>query len=159
MKNKRKNSEYSKSNRTTKQTRQTNRNKLDYRANNRTYSSTNNRTYNSNSNSNSNSNRTSNKTANMDNNKTENKSGKRRFKTGRLLLIIFVLVYIPSLIYWFYGNTVATDIVHTGVIEDSMNINALLVRDETVLKAPFSGIYTQVDEGDGCCIFHSCNSS
>jgi putative membrane fusion protein len=147
MKNKRKNSEYSKSNRTTKQTRQTNRNKLDYRANNRTYSSTNNRTYNSNSNSNSN--RTSNKTANMDNNKTENKSGKRRFKTGRLLLIIFVLVYIPSLIYWFYGNTVATDIVHTGVIEDSMNINALLVRDETVLKAPFSGEYIpQVDEGD-----------
>lgn len=81
--------------------------------------------------------------------KTKKKNNKRKFKKGKLLSVVFILVYIPSLVYWFFGNNIATDIIYAGVIEDSININALLVRDETVLKAPFSGEYIpQIEEGD-----------
>lgn len=80
---------------------------------------------------------------------TKNKKKKRKLKVGKVLLTMFILVYIPSLIYWFYGNTTATDILHLGVIEDSININGLLVRNESLINSPLKGEYIpQVEEGE-----------
>ncbi|NSW90346.1 MAG: hypothetical protein HPY74_06660 [Firmicutes bacterium] len=79
----------------------------------------------------------------------DRKKARKKFRVGRLLTVIFALIYVPSLFYWFYGNSIATDIIRIGKIEDSINVNALLVRDETVLKAPFNGEYIpHVEEGN-----------
>lgn len=76
------------------------------------------------------------------------KAGKK-FRAGKLLVILFGAMYLPSLFYWFYGDSVTTDIIRIGKIEDSVNADALLVRDITVLEAPFDGEYIpHVEEGE-----------
>lgn len=82
-----------------------------------------------------------------------NKAGKsknrKKFRLLKIIMAVFILIYIPCLIYWFIGSRiVATDIIRTGKIEDSVNVNALLIRDELVLKAPIDGEYIPyIDEG------------
>lgn len=78
----------------------------------------------------------------------ENKR-KQRIKIGSFLLMIFLLIYIPSLIHWIYGRDITTEILRYGTIEDSVNAEGMLVRDEEVLKSPFDGnCITTVNEGD-----------
>ena len=63
----------------------------------------------------------------------------KRIKLGSLLVMFFLLLYIPSVIMWAYGNNVSTDIVRMGEIEDSINTDAYIIRDEEVLNSPIDG--------------------
>lgn len=56
-----------------------------------------------------------------------------------ILLILFLCLYIPSLYCWVKGEDIKTDIAKYGTIEDSVNVEAYIIREEELLRAPFSG--------------------
>jgi len=54
----------------------------------------------------------------VDKNAEENKrkiNGK--VKLGGLLIALFLLLYIPSFIFWIYGKNIHTDIIRMGELE------------------------------------------
>ena len=57
----------------------------------------------------------------------------KRLKIGGILLLLFSLLYIPSLFHWLSSDNVSSGILRIGVIEDSVNAEGLLVRDEVLL--------------------------
>lgn len=73
---------------------------------------------------------------------------RKNFKTGSLLVILFLGIYIPSLVHWLSGNTTETEILRMGSIEDAITLEGYIIRDEEVLKTPFEGkCITTVSEG------------
>lgn len=81
------------------------------------------------------------------------KSGRslsKRITLGGLILVLFMLLYIPSLINWLTGNNVTTDIINIGKIEDSINSGGIIIRDEVLLdKAKAGGRYIPlISEGE-----------
>ena len=85
--------------------------------------------------------------------KDEGKRNKlRSSKKARIassFIVIFAILYIPSLFYWLYAGSVVTDIVKYGNLEDSMNMEGYLVRNEYVLKSEQKGIFfSEVNEGE-----------
>lgn len=83
----------------------------------------------------------------------EKKPGKgvgKRLRIGSLLLLLFLLLYIPSLMNWLKGDNVISDIMRIGTIEESINAEGVVVRDELLLDAPaFEGKYIpEVSEGE-----------
>lgn len=74
----------------------------------------------------------------------------RRLKIGSLLVFLFFLLYIPSLLNWLKGDTIKTDILRIGTIEESVNADGVLVRDEILLEpSAFEGRYIpEVAEGE-----------
>lgn len=70
-------------------------------------------------------------------------------KIGSILIIIFILIYIPSLYHWVYGININTDIIRNGTLEDSINTDGFLVRNEEIIISPFNGTYIpEVEEGE-----------
>lgn len=70
-------------------------------------------------------------------------------KLGALMVVLFLLMYIPSLFHWIYGKDIATDIIRSGSIEDSFNLDGLIIRDEELINSPFEGKYiSEVGEGE-----------
>lgn len=80
----------------------------------------------------------------------ENKSKiNGRIKLGGLLIVLFLLLYVPSFIFWVYGKNINTDIIRMGELEDYVTIDAYIVRDETVINSPSDGISVRnIEEGD-----------
>lgn len=79
----------------------------------------------------------------------EETNKRKRFKIGSSMILMFMLIYIPSLIHWVYGKTISTDIIRMGTIEESINADAYLVRQEDILKSPFEGkCIANADEGE-----------
>lgn len=79
----------------------------------------------------------------------EKSVAKNRIKLGSILVVLFLLLYIPSLIFWVYGKNVTTDIVRMGEIEDSDRMDAVIVRDEIVLNSSIGGKCIKViNEGE-----------
>ncbi len=77
----------------------------------------------------------------------ENKISK--IKVGSFLIIMFLLVYVPSLIHWVYGREINTDVIKIGTLEESVNSEAFFIRDEEVLKSSFEGTcIPEAEEGD-----------
>lgn len=73
----------------------------------------------------------------------------RRIKLGSILIVLFLLLYVPSLIFWVYGNNVTTDIIRMGEIEDSINIDAVIVRNEVVMNSALGGkCIKEINEGE-----------
>ncbi|MCX7923244.1 MAG: hypothetical protein N3B21_14730 [Clostridia bacterium] len=73
----------------------------------------------------------------------------RTIRLGGFLLIIFLVIYIPALLNWKYGKAVNTQIIRMGTIEDSVNLDGYIIRQEEVLKSPFEGkCITEVGEGE-----------
>lgn len=64
---------------------------------------------------------------------------RQSIKIGTLILVIFLLIYLPSLLFLMYNNGVETDILKNGKIERIQNINAIFVRNEDVINSPESG--------------------
>lgn len=62
-----------------------------------------------------------------------------RIKLGSVLIALFLLLYVPSFIFWVYGKNVSTDIIRNGDIQDSINLDAVIVRNEVVLNSPIGG--------------------
>jgi len=73
--------------------------------------------------------------------KTQLKKNKgNKFKIGGLLAAVFLIVYIPSLFNWVFGNNINTDIIYPGSVEDSINTEACIIRDEEAITSPKSGV-------------------
>lgn len=78
-------------------------------------------------------------------------SGKKRlrWKIGSFLVAVFMLLYVPSLLHWVFGTNIQSDLLQMGTIEDSTNIDAVLIRDEVILTSPFDGkCIVEADEGE-----------
>lgn len=72
-----------------------------------------------------------------------------KVKLGGLLIALFLLLYIPSFIFWIYGKNIHTDIIRMGELEDYVTTDAYIVRDETVINSPSDGISIRnVEEGE-----------
>ena len=74
----------------------------------------------------------------------------KRLKIGSLLIFLFLLLYIPSLLNWLNGSNVTSDILRVGTIEESVNADCVVVRDEVLLEAPaYEGKYIpEISEGE-----------
>lgn len=72
-----------------------------------------------------------------------------RIKLGSILIVLFLLLYVPSFIFWIYGKNVSTDIVRMGDIQDSINLEAVIIRDEVVLDSSIGGkCIREINEGE-----------
>ncbi|HEX2927679.1 MAG TPA: HlyD family efflux transporter periplasmic adaptor subunit [Ruminiclostridium sp.] len=60
-------------------------------------------------------------------------------KIGTLILGIFLLIYLPSLLYITFGNSIEKDILKYGKIEVIQNIDGVMVRNEKVINSPDDG--------------------
>jgi len=69
------------------------------------------------------------------------KSKRKISRLGGIFILIFLFLYVPSLLHWLFGRDITTDILRIGIVEDSINIDAYIIRDEVVFKAPFDGRY------------------
>lgn len=64
---------------------------------------------------------------------------KQSVKIGTLILVVFLLIYLPSLLYLMYSNGVDTDIIKFGRIEEIQNIDGVFIRNEEIINSPDSG--------------------
>ncbi|MCX7842781.1 MAG: hypothetical protein N2489_06870 [Clostridia bacterium] len=72
-----------------------------------------------------------------------------RVRLGGALIAAFLLIYVPSLYYWIYGQQIRTEILRIGTIEQAYNTDACLIREEEVISAPFDGRFIpDVNEGE-----------
>lgn len=73
----------------------------------------------------------------------------KKTKTGTFLVLMFLVLYLPSLWNWIYGTSISTDIIREGVIEDSINTDAYIIRNEEQIISQFEGKYIpKAGEGD-----------
>lgn len=70
---------------------------------------------------------------------TKDKKSRRKILFRNIFLVLFLILYIPSLVSWIYGNDVSTEFIREGEIESSINTNAYIVRDEIVITSPAEG--------------------
>ncbi len=64
---------------------------------------------------------------------------KQSVKIGTLILGVFLLIYLPSLLFIIYGNGVETDILKIGKIEEVQNIDGVFIRNEQLIMSPETG--------------------
>jgi hypothetical protein len=85
------------------------------------------------------------------------KSKGRRIKIGSVILVIFMLIYIPSLLNWLSKDNISSDILRYGLIEESITTEAVLVRDEVLLDtANMDGeVIPKVKEGERIPAFYT----
>ncbi len=71
-----------------------------------------------------------------ENGKTGTKKGSafKRVTYGGLLIILFMLLYIPSLLNWLSGNHITRDVIRNGIIESYIQTTAVIIRDEELLE-------------------------
>ncbi len=77
---------------------------------------------------------------------------KKAFKgiTVGTFLILFIILYVPSLLNWVSGTHTAQDVIRNGIIEEYIQARAVLIRDEALLKpSSFDGIFIpEIHEGE-----------
>lgn len=77
----------------------------------------------------------------------ENKG--KKLKIGSFILLMFLSLYIPSVLHWITERNINTDYLRNGIIEDSINADGIIIRDEKVYNSPFDGKYIpEVGEGE-----------
>ncbi len=64
---------------------------------------------------------------------------KQSVRIGTLILGVFLLIYLPSLLFIIYGNGVETDILKIGKIEEVQNIEGVFIRNEKLIMSPETG--------------------
>jgi len=74
----------------------------------------------------------------------------RRVTVGSFLLIIFMILYIPSLLNWLSGDHLAQDVIRNGMIEEYVTADAIIVRQEVLLEpSSIDGRYIpEINEGE-----------
>lgn len=73
---------------------------------------------------------------------------RKSIKVGSFIIIV-ILCYLFLFFRWVYGNNIATDFIRTDTLEDSINTDGFIVRDEEVLKSPIDGeCINEVGEGE-----------
>jgi putative membrane fusion protein len=79
----------------------------------------------------------------------EKVSNKKKSKFLGSILIIFTAIYLPSFFYWIFSGSINTDIIKHGSIENSVNTDGFIVRNEYVIKSKQGGIFfSEVNEGE-----------
>jgi len=77
----------------------------------------------------------------------ENKG--KKFKISSFIVLMFLLLYIPSVLHWITEKNISTDYLRNGIIEISVNADGIIIRDEKVFNSPFDGKYIpEVGEGE-----------
>ncbi|MFA6309322.1 MAG: HlyD family efflux transporter periplasmic adaptor subunit [Clostridia bacterium] len=72
-----------------------------------------------------------------------------KLKTMAIITIVFISLYLTALFIWSSQKTVATDFIQTGEIENSVNSDAYIVRDEVVIDSTLTGSYIpNAEDGD-----------
>jgi len=71
--------------------------------------------------------------------KTEEKSPKKKNRALVFVIFVFVALYIPSFFHWIYGDKIQTDMLTDGSIEETIEVEGLIIRDEVVINSPFTG--------------------
>ena len=57
-------------------------------------------------------------------------------------LVLFTVLYVPSLLNWVSGAHIAQDVIRNGIIEEYIRTEAVLIRDEVLLKpSSIDGLY------------------
>lgn len=81
----------------------------------------------------------------------------KRATVGGLLFFLFVLLYIPSLMNWLSGRHIASDVIRNGKIEEYIQSDAVIIRDEKLLPpSSISGRYiAEIGEGERTPAFSS----
>ncbi len=74
----------------------------------------------------------------------------KRLTLGGVILLLFGLLYVPSLINWLSGNNVTVDIIRNGTIEETVSVKGIIVRDEELLEPSlFEGrLIPEIGEGE-----------
>lgn len=79
----------------------------------------------------------------------EKKNKGRKIRRGSFIFLVFLIVYIPSMLHWIYGKSIDTDIIRIGTLEDSYNAVGYIIRDSDMYKSPFEGKYIpEAEEGE-----------
>ncbi len=78
------------------------------------------------------------------------KTAYKRITLGSLLAVIFMIFYIPSLLNWLSGTHTAQDVIRNGVIEEYIETQAVIIRDEELLSpSSIDGRYiAEINEGE-----------
>lgn len=72
----------------------------------------------------------------------------KSIKIGSFVIIVIVC-YLFLFFRWVYGNNIVTDIIRSDTLEDSVNTDGYIVRDEELLKSPIDGECIAIaEEGD-----------
>jgi len=69
------------------------------------------------------------------------KQKRKKGRLGGIFILIFTFLYVPSLLHWMFGRDITTDILRIGLVEDAINVDAYIVRDEKLFESPFDGKY------------------
>lgn len=64
---------------------------------------------------------------------------KQSVKIGILIIGVFLLLYLPALLFLMYNNGIDTEILKYGKIEVIQNADGVFVRNEEIINAPDSG--------------------
>lgn len=64
---------------------------------------------------------------------------KQSVRIGTLIVGVFLLLYLPALLFIIYGNGVETDILKIGKIEETQNIDGVFIRNEELILSPETG--------------------
>ncbi len=77
------------------------------------------------------------------------KKAYRRITVGTFLML-FTALYVPALLNWVSGNHIAQDVIRNGIIEEYVHSQAILIRNEVLLKpSSIDGIYIpEINEGE-----------
>jgi len=87
---------------------------------------------------------------NKENSRTEKANRKKRLRLCIVVAFLFLLFCTPSLYQWIKNSSIKTDVIRNGYIENSVNADGLIVRNEELLApAGYDGIYLpEVSEGE-----------
>mgnify|MGYP000844851324 CR=1 FL=1 len=103
------------------------------------------------------------KTIEFPNGESEKAGGRKDKKTMRratlsgFLSLVFITLYIPSLVNWLSGRQIARDVLRNGIIEKYIRCDAVIVRDEVLLEpSPIDGrCIAEIGEGEKTAAFSS----
>ncbi len=74
---------------------------------------------------------------------------RKKIKLGKILVLVFFILYLPSLFMLVFGKNVKIGMLMYGNIEDSLNTEGYFVRNEEVYKSPFKGKFVpDISEGE-----------
>lgn len=78
-----------------------------------------------------------------------NVKGKNTSNLIYVMIALFLAAYVPSIYNLVCGKCINVGFISMGDIEESINVNGYIIRDETLINAPLTGKYvSDVQEGE-----------
>jgi hypothetical protein len=77
------------------------------------------------------------------------KSRLKRNRMRRMFYFLMILFYIPSLVLWLYSDKIKTGLLYNGEINNTLNAEFLLIKNEKVCKSSEDGnLYRMAKDGE-----------